>query len=325
MILAGDVGGTKTALALFEPGAGDLAPAHEDTLPSREFKTVEDAIRRFLSAAGSPRIAAACFGVAGPVVDGRCTTTNLPWELDEAVLAREIPAAHVKLLNDLEATGHGVLRIAPSKLLTLQPGEPRAGHKVVVAAGTGLGEAVVIWDGARYLVIGSEGGHTDFAPRTDLETDLLRYLRREFGHVSYERVLSGPGLFNIYRFLRETGYAPEPEWLAQRLRGGDPSPVISEVGLANGHPLCTTALDLFIAVYGAEAANLALKVVAHGGVYIGGGIAPKISARLANGRFITAFREKGRFSDLLETIPVHLVMEPRAALLGAAHVAKTLA
>jgi glucokinase len=324
VILAGDVGGTKTALALFEPGDTHVTPVHEDTLPSREFKTFEDAVRRFLSAAGAPRVAAACFGVAGPVFDGRSVTTNLPWELDETVLAREIPAPRVKLLNDLEATAHGILRMRPAQLLTLQPGEPRQGHKVVVAAGTGLGEAVVIWDGARHVVIGSEGGHADFAPRTDLETDLLRYLRREFGHVSYERVLSGPGLFNIYRFLRETGYASEPEWLAQRLRGGDPSPVISEVGLAEGHPLCTTALDLFIAVYGAEAANLALKVVAHGGVYIGGGIAPRISARLANGRFIAAFRDKGRFSSLLETFPVHVVLEPRAALFGAAHVARSL-
>jgi glucokinase len=324
LILAGDVGGTKTALMLYERGGGPSAPIHEDTLSSREFASFEDAIRRFLAAAGSPVVTAACFGVPGPVIDGRCATTNLPWELDEAALARAIPAGHVKLLNDLEATGHGILRLPASQTLALQSGKPRPGHKAVVAAGTGLGEAVLIWDGACHRVIGSEGGHTDFAPRTDLEIDLLRYLRREFGHVSYERVLSGPGLFNIYRFLRETGHAPEPEWLAQRLRGGDPSPVIAEVGLADGHPLCSTALDVFIGIYGAEAANLALTVVAHGGVYIGGGIAPKLRARLANGSFITAFREKGRFADLLETIPVYLVMEPRTALLGAAHVAESL-
>ncbi len=325
LILAGDVGGTKTALALFEPGPAELVAVREVTLPSHEHKTFEDAVRRYLADVKAPSIAAACFGVAGPVIDGRCVTTNLPWALDEKVLATEIPATRVKLLNDLEATGHGILTLSSTQLLTLQAGAPRTGHRALIAAGTGLGEALLIWDGARYIVTSSEGGHADFAPRTDLEMDLLRYLRKEFGHVSYERVLSGPGLFNIYRFLRDTGFAPEPEWLAQRLRSGDPSPVVSEVALAGGHPLCSTALDLFVSIYGAEAANLALKVLAVSGVFIGGGIAPKIKAKLTDGTFMTAFRDKARFAELLASIPVSLALEPRAALFGAAHVARSLA
>jgi glucokinase len=194
----------------------------------------------------------------------------------------------------------------------------------LIAAGTGLGEALLIWDGRRHLVVASEGGHADFAPRTDLEVDLLRFLQKEFGRVSSERVVSGPGLFNIYRFLRDTGHAPEPSWLGDRIASGDPSAVVSEVGLAGGHPLCVQALDLFSALYGAEAGNLALTGLAVGGVYLGGGIAPKLSAKLTDGSFVTAFRDKGRFAELMASIPVSLVLEPRAALLGAAHVARAL-
>ncbi|MBI3635241.1 MAG: glucokinase [Candidatus Rokubacteria bacterium] len=254
MILAGDVGGTKTALALFEHRDGALVLVREAALPSREFPTLEAAVARFLADGARPPIEAACFGVAGPVVDGR----------------------------------------------------------------------LLIWDGRRHLVVASEGGHVDFAPRTDLEMDLLRFLRKEFGRVSYERVLSGPGLFNIYRFLRDTGDTHEPSWLGERIEHGDPSAVVSEVGLAGGHPLCVQALDLFASIYGAEAGNLALKALAVGGVFVGGGIAPKIRAKLADGTFATSFCDKGRFGGLMASIPVTLVLEPRAALLGAAHVAQGL-
>jgi glucokinase len=195
---------------------------------------------------------------------------------------------------------------------------------VLIAAGTGLGEAILVWDGTRHRVLASEGGHADFAPRNDLEMDLLRFLQKEFGHVSYERVLSGPGLYNIYRFLRDTGVAPEPQWLGDRLRSGDPSAVVSEVGLAGGHPLCVTALELFVSIYGAEAGNLALKALAVGGVYVGGGIAPKIQAKLVQGSFLAAFSDKGRYASLLGSIPVRLVLNPRAPLLGAAQVASEL-
>ena len=324
MILAGDVGGTKTALALFELRDGALVLEREATLPSREFPAFEDAVARFLDGGTRPAVEAACFGVAGPVVNGRSVTTNLPWQLDEATLAASIPARRVRLLNDLEATGYGVLTLPPTALEPLQRGAARRGNMVLIAAGTGLGEALLIWDGQRHLVVASEGGHVDFAPRTDLETELLRFLRKELGRVSYERVLSGPGLYNVYRVLRDTGGLPEPSWLHDRIATGDPSAVVSEVGLAGGHPLCVQALDLFVSVYGAEAGNLALKALAVGGVFVGGGIAPKIRAKLADGTFVTAFCDKGRFAELMASIPVSLVLEPRAALLGAAHVARGL-
>ena len=324
MILAGDVGGTKTALALFDRRDGALVLARAAELSSHEFPTFEDAVARFIADGPRPTIDAACFGVAGRVASGRSVATNLPWRLDEATLRTSIPAPRVRLLNDLEATGYGVLTLPPTALAPLQPGTPRRGNMALLAAGTGLGEALLIWDGERHLVVASEGGHADFAPRTDLELELLRFLRKEHGRVSWERVLSGPGLFNIYRFLRDTGDVPEPSWLGDRIAHGDPSAVVSEVGLAGAHPLCVQALDLFSAVYGAEAGNLALKALAVGGVYLGGGIAPKLGAKLADGAFVTAFCDKGRFAELMASIPVWLVLEPRAALLGAAHVARTL-
>ncbi len=281
-------------------------------------------IRRFLEHGPSPTIAAACFGVPGPVVDGRCVTTNLPWEVDERSLAKAIPTRRVKLLNDLEAAGYGVLALPTGEFAPIQAGRARKGNMVLIAAGTGLGEAILVWDGARHRVIASEGGHADFAPRNDLEIDLLRFVQKEFGHASYERVLSGPGLHNIYRFLRDSGRAPEPQWLRDRMEREDPSAVVSEVGLAGGHPLCERALELFVSLYGSEAGNLALKALAVGGVFIGGGIAPKIRAKLADGRFLAAFCDKGRYRDLMRSMPVHLVLNPRAPLLGAAHVALDL-
>lgn len=321
MILAGDVGGTKTVLALFEERRGQLTLARDVTRPSREFPSLEAIVRDFLDGGPRPDVAAACFGVAGAVIDGHCVTTNLPWTLDEKVLSHAIPTPRVKLLNDLEAAAWGVMRLPAAELATLQAGTPRKGNMVLIAAGTGLGEALIVGDGAHHQVIASEGGHADFAPRTERETELLGYLRREFGHVSYERVLSGPGLFNIYRFLLDTSGLAEPPWLKDRLASGDRSAVISEVGLGGGHPLCVEALELFASIYGAEAGNLALKALAVGGVYVGGGIAPKIRAKLSDGRFVAAFRDKGRFAGLMESIPVHLALNPRAPLLGAALVA----
>jgi len=209
--------------------------------------------------------------------------------------------------------------------LTLQPGKARPGNIALIAAGTGLGEALLIWDGEGHRVIPSEGGHADFAPRTALEIDLLRFLTREFGRVSYERILSGPGFFNVYRFLRDTGRAPEPAWLGEKLQaGGDPNAVIGPAALQGRDALCAATLDLFVSVYGAEAGNLALKALSVGGVYIGGGIAPKFRAKLADGRFIAAFRAKGRFEALMDAMPVHLVLDSRTALLGAARVAQSL-
>jgi glucokinase len=324
IVLAGDIGGTKTALALFDTTARGPVLVREDTLSSRGFATLEAAIERFLLAGPRPKIEAVCLGVAGPVVDGRCVATNLPWVIDERALASAIPAPRVRLLNDLEVAAHGVLSLPEAELRTLQPGTPRPGHMVLIAAGTGLGEALIVRDGERRIVIASEGGHGDFAPRDDVEEDLLRFLRKEFGRVSLERILSGPGLFNVYRFLRDTGWARESAQVAERMRAGDPSAVVSETALAGSDPMCAKALDIFVSVYGAEAGNLALKAMAVGGVFVGGGIAPRILPRLTTGAFVAAFRDKGRLGTLMEAIPVRVALDPRAPLLGAAQVASTL-
>lgn len=325
MILAGDIGGTKTALALFDVQGVNFNLVREDQLPSRDYPTFEATVGRFLGDGPSGPIDAASFGVAGAVVDGRVTTTNLPWKIDERALERSIPARRVRLLNDLEATGHGLGALPPASLVTLQAGQGRPGNIALIAAGTGLGEALLTWDGRRHQVIASEGGHADFAPRTDLEIELLRFLRQEFGRVSYERVLSGPGFFNVYRFLRDTGRGVETPEIAAKLKAAsDPSAVVGASAAEGRDPLCVAALDLFATVYGAEAGNLALKALAVGGVYVGGGIAPRFRRKLEDGTFIAAFRAKGRFTPFMEAMPVHLVLEPRTALLGAARVAQSL-
>jgi glucokinase len=324
ILLAGDVGGTKTALALFDASERGLVAVRDATLPSREAPSLEAAIEQFLGGGPRSRIDAVCLGVAGPVVDGRCVATNLPWIIDERELAAAIPAARVRLLNDLEVAAHGVLTLPESELRTLQAGTPRPGNLVLIAAGTGLGEALVVQDGERRIVIASEGGHADFAPRGDLQEDLLRFLRKEFGRVSYERILSGPGLFNVYRFLRDTGRGRESAAVTERMRAGDPGVIVTEMALAGRDPMCSEALDLFVSVYGAEAGNLALKAMAVGGVLVAGGIAPRIIERLTTGAFVAAFRDKGRLSSLMEVMPIRVALNPRAPLLGAARVAATL-
>jgi glucokinase len=324
VILAGDVGGTKTALALFDVRRRALAVVREGVLPSQGFAGLGEAIRQFLLEGAPASVDAACVGVAGPVIDGRCTATNLPWVIDEASLAACVSTTRVKLVNDLEATAHGVLGLKPSSFATLQAGEPRRATMALIAAGTGLGEVLLPWDGRRHRVAGSEGGHTDFAPRTELETELLRFLRKELGRVSYERVVSGPGLYNIYRFLLASDGTPESEWLRSRLESGDPSAVIAEAALDHRDARAVQALDMFVSIYGAEAGNLALKALAVGGVLVGGGIGPKIRAKLEDGTFMKAFRDKGRLSGMMASIPVHLVLEPRAGLLGAATIARSL-
>jgi len=324
VLLAGDVGGTKTALALFDGGAETFTPVREVVLPSRDFPALESAIAHFLATGPRVAVEAACFGVAGPVLDGRCATTNLPWEVDEERLAAAIPAGRVRLLNDLAATGYGVLGLPREALATLQEGVASPGNLALIAPGTGLGEALLIWDRGRHIVVGGEGGHADYAPRDDLEAELLGALRREHGHVSWERVASGPGLVAIYQFLRGRAGRPTPAWLAGRLAREDAGAVISEVALAERDAVCVQALDLFVSALGAEAGNLALKALAIGGVFVGGGIAPRIRAKLEDGTFVAAFLDKGRFAALMASIPVRVVLEPRAALLGAARVARTL-
>jgi glucokinase len=325
VILAGDVGGTKTTLALFEPRGTGCALVREDTLPSHEFGSLEAAIARFLSEGPRLSIAAACIGIAGPVVDGRVTTTNLPWVVNARRLASEIPAARARLLNDLEATAHGIDALEDHELMALQPGVPHAaGNLAVIAAGTGLGEAIVVGEGQARTVVATEGGHADFAPRSELEEDLLRHLRKEFGRVSYERVLSGPGLVNVYRFLRDTGVAGETAQVAAMMRERDPAAVITELGVRAADRLCEMTLNVFVSVYGAEAGNLALKALALRGVVVAGGIAPRMTQLLAAGAFVSAFRDKGRLMPLMESIPVRVALNPKTALLGSARVARSM-
>ena len=322
VLLAGDIGGTKTVLALYQATGGELQRVRDGTFPSRDFPGgLESIVEKFLAAGPAVTITSACFGIAGAVVDGRGVTTNLPWVVDERTLARRIPAERVTLLNDLEAAAFGVLGLGPAQRATLQTGTVRPGNMALIAAGTGLGEALIPWDGTRHHVLASEGGHADFAPRSDREVALFRWLARQFGHVSYERVLSGPGVFNIYRFLTESEGQPRTPWLAERFERGDPSAVIGEAGLAGQDPVCVATLDLLVSVYGAEAGNLALKGLAVGGVWIGGGVAPKLRPKLEDGTFMRAFCDKGRFATFMSTVPVHIVLDPRAPLIGAAHVA----
>jgi glucokinase len=324
IVLAGDVGGTKTNLALYEKRGSGLIPVRETSLQSRQFDSLEAAIARFLESGPRQAIDAACLGVAGPVVEGRCVATNLPWIIDEQVLARAIPAARVRLLNDLEAAGYGVLVLPDNEMRLLQTGVARRGNIAVIAAGTGLGEAMIVNEDDRRVVIATEGGHTDFAPRGDLEEELLRYLRKEFGRVSVERILAGPGFFNLYRFLRDTGWARESPDVADKVRSGDPAAVITARASNEGDPLCVKTVEMFVSIYGAEAGNLALKTLAVGGVIVGGGIAPRIIDWIAAGPFMTAFKDKGRLSPLMEAIPVRIAINPKAPVIGAAEVASTL-
>ena len=326
MILAGDIGGTKTVVALFECRDDRLELRRDATFPSRDHASLEEILVRFLEEEPAA-IDAACFGVAGPVVGGQTRTTNLPWTLDEAELARAIGVRCVRLLNDLEAAAYGMLELGSDDRARLNAGADTSarGNAVVIAAGTGLGEAVLFWDGARYHAIASEGGHASFAARTDEEIALLRFLQAELGqHVSTERVLSGPGLYNIYRFVRETGSTPEPDWLAAQIERGDPSAAVGRAGLEGRDPACAHALELFAAIYGAEAGNLALQGVAVGGVFIGGGVAPKILPALQNGAFMAAFTDKGRFAGMLEGLEVSVALDSRTPLRGAARIASQL-
>ena len=325
MLLAGDIGGTKTVLSLFDGTGDELRPVRDGTFPSQGHATFQEILAQFLGGRTDLGLCAACFGVAGPIVDGHCKTTNLPWELDEGELARAVGAQRVKLLNDLEAAAYGMLFLRPDELAPLNPDAAprRNGNVAVLAAGTGLGEAILYWDGRRYHPLASEGGHADFAPQDEREIQLLRWLRAKFGgHVSYERILSGPGLFNVFCFLRETGSYQESPALAGHLRAAaDPSAAVTRLGLAGEDPLCVATLDMFCALYGAEAGNLALKCMALGGVFVGGGIAPKILPALQRGGFVKAYLDKGRFGTLLRTLPVSVALNPRAPLLGAAHYA----
>ena len=321
MILAGDIGGTNTRLAFADEKAGCLTLVAEATFSSREHASLESVLRKFLSAHPTP-ITRAAFGIAGPVRHGRCDATNLPWGVDSHLVAREIGLERVGLINDLEANAYGVAALQRDDFVLLNEGAVNAeGNAAIISAGTGLGQAVLYWDGRQHHPFATEGGHADFAPCNHLEMALLEYLMKQYQRVSYERVVSGPGLLNIYRFLRDTGRGEEPQWLAERMREQDPSAVISQSALRGESELCAQALDLFVTLYGAEAGNLALKVMATGGVYLGGGIAPKIIEELKAPAFLNAFTSKGRMRPLLEAMSVRVILNQKTALLGAARFA----
>lgn len=327
MILAGDIGGTKVNLAILSP-AGESA---FDFVRERRFETARfDGLARVVRAfldEGDESVDHACFGVAGPVIGETIELTNAGWSVDRSGLRETIGVERVDFLNDLEATGYGIEALPPEKVEVLAPGEPAGVTGALIAAGTGLGMATVTEVAGRATVLASEGGHVDFAPRDEEEAALWSWLRERFGHVSPERIVSGPGIANVYAFLKETGREPEPGWLADRLAGADDVPAaISDAALAGEAPICERALAVFVGCYGAVAGNLALTTLALKGVWVGGGIAPSVLPALrADDRFLRAFRAKGRLSDLLADLPVAVVLEPRTAVLGAARYATLVA
>jgi len=325
MILAGDIGGTHARLAFFDATDGKLRLHSSSVFPSREYGGLDEIVAKF-AATSEVQADSACFGIAGPVRNGRVEASNLPWVVEGKRLADELHLDHARLINDLEANAWGISTLEPGDVVGLNQvkGTP-IGNQAVISAGTGLGEAGMYWDGSRFRIFASEGGHSDFAPRSEIETDLLRYLRERFGHVSYERIVSGPGLVNIFQFLRDTGRGSEPSWLSEEMQHSDPAVAISRAALEAKCPLCEQTVAIFVSIYGAEAGNLALKLMATGGVYLGGGIAPKLLPKLSGPLFMQSFVGKGRMQSLMESIPVKVITNENAALMGAARCAVTRA
>lgn len=320
-ILAGDVGGTKTLLALYAFETPDrLVLIREASYPSRSYQGLEDVVKHFLEL-GDETVDAAAFGIAAPILGTTITTTNLPWKIELSNLAATVGCQHLRVLNDLETTAYGALHLPSSKLSVLQEGIARRGNCAVIAAGTGLGQSVLYWDGSRHHPSATEGGHVDFAARNDAEAELLRFLRKLYPRVSYERALSGPGLLNIVRYLQEVLGKPVNPAVRERMQTEDPSAVIGEAGVAGTCPTCAEAVETFLRIYGAQAGNLALSVLAVGGMYVGGGIILKLLPKLASSGFLQAFHDKGRYSGLMTEIPIRILLEPKTALLGAARAA----
>jgi len=320
MLLAGDIGGTKTVLALFSTAAADtpLHPLHLQTFPSGQFSSLEAIIAQFLEGKDEP-IEAASFGVAGPVVNGRSQITNLPWVIDSAAISQTHQIKKVILLNDLESIANAVPHLQANDLATINEGGAEPGGAIaVIAPGTGLGEAFLIWNGQRYQAHPSEGGHASFAPTTQDECALLAFLGQKYTHVSFERVCSGSGIPNLYAFWQQDGRFPEPGWLRDEIeRAADPTPIIVKSGLANTADICTATVQMFVDILAGEASNMALKVLATGGVFLGGGIPPRLLNLLQTDRFISKFSDNGRFTNLLLNMPLQLICHPQTALLGA--------
>ncbi|TAN79898.1 MAG: glucokinase [Gallionella sp.] len=322
--LAGDIGGTKTRLAVVEVAGARVRVVHEASYPSRDYARFEDLLGNFLS--GAEPSGYAVFGIAGPVQGRVVQTTNLPWRIDADALQKQFGFARCTLLNDLEATAYGLPALGADDLLALQAGAPDAcGNTAVIAAGTGLGEAGLYWDGQCHHPFATEGGHTSFSPDNELDAALLHHLRQRYRHVSWERVVSGMGLLDLHEFLRVYRHADTPQWLADEMQSCDAAAAIADAALSGRDEICAETLNWFVRLYGAEASNLALKVMSRGGLYLAGGIAPKILPLLQNGAFLDAFLNKGRMRPLLEAMPVRVILNDRAALYGPALWAAQLA
>lgn len=323
-VLVGDIGGTSARLGIVDIDAKAVRLIEQRRFASRDFDGLAPIVQAFLTGVEDVPDRA-CFAIACPVIDGKCSTTNLSWEIDVRALSDRIGIPRTDIINDLHAVGHGVQRLTPQDLVTLQAGEPQARGVVgVIGAGTGLGEAFVTWNNDAYLVHSSEGGHVSFAAQNELECRLRNWLASTVGHVSYEHIVSGPGLVRIYEFLVEGGEADEQAHVRVEMERDDPATVISRHALAHTDPLCERALDVFATAYGAQAGNLALTVMATGGVFVAGGIAPRIVPKLRDGAFMTAFRDKGRLSDVLARVPVKIITNPHVGLIGAAIAATRL-
>ncbi len=320
MILAGDIGGTNARLALFDVRNGQFNLVTATVFPSQRYSGLDQIVTEFVNTSGV-RPSQACFGVAGPVTNGKGEDSNLPWIIESRRLADELQIKKAVLINDLEATGWGIAALTAGDLVALNKVSETAGNQALIAAGTGLGQAGLYWDGTRHHVFASEGGHCDFAPLNDLEVELFRYLYSRYGHVSYERVVSGPGLVNVFEFLRDTGRGKVPRWLSEEMQKMDPAAAISAAAMDAKCPMSEQAMDIFVSVFGAEAGNLALKFKATGGVFLAGGIAPKILPKLATPLFLEAFLDKGRLRHLMEVMPVKVITNDKLALLGAARCA----
>lgn len=317
-ILAGDVGGTNARLAIIHIDHGTWSIRNRTTFPSTQFDGLAAIVNRYCDTLGF-RPARAGFGVPCPVRDGPCKLANLDWQIDPDRLALDIDIPRTVVVNDFEAIGHAIPTLGPDDVATIQDRPAIAqGPIAILGAGTGLGQAFLFWQNGRYEVIPSEGGHADFAPRTELEAQMFLYWNRQLKRVSWERFLAGPGLVRIYRFLVDTGLFTESETVANELKGVDDAAVISEHGLREDDPACTRTLELFTSIYGAQAGNLGLTVRSTGGVYLAGGIAPRILPALRKGAFLQAFRNKGRLSNLTEQMPVRVITEPNVGLIGAA-------
>lgn len=324
MLLAGDIGGTKTNLALFDESKDRYVFEYFSTYSSRASPNLEAIVEDYLKSLKSKGIlsvSSACFAIAGPVRNGICKATNLPWVVNAKMIEETCGISTVHLINDLEANAYAVEILPKESLWTLYPGEKGNGNRAVVSPGTGLGEAGLYWDGKRHHPFACEGGHCEFGPRDELQLELCRYLIQRFGHSSNERILSGPGTKNLFDFFVEVKKRKPPQWLLEEMKEKDAAAVISQNALNGKCALCEETLDLFVSILGAEAGNCALKFMAFGGVFLGGGIPPKILPKLKTPQFIQSFCEKGRFKDLLLQMPIYVIQDDKASLRGASHYA----